>query len=207
MDISQTIISQYATSPTIVRLVNDFAEYIDPASDLQAFFDYVWNVETAQGFGLDAWGKIVDVGRNLLIPGDETFWGFDEGVDFFPFDEGIFYYGTPSSQTYVLDDTVFRKLVLFKAALNISDLSIPAINQQLLRFFNDRRCYCQDLGGMEMAMVFEFELEPWELAIVRDSTAIPRPAGVKITIIQFVEDFFGFSEAGDFFPFDDGIFY
>ncbi len=49
-------------SPTIVL--------IDPTADLNAFYDLVWNVATAQGWGLDVWGRIVGVTRNLNIPAD-----------------------------------------------------------------------------------------------------------------------------------------
>jgi hypothetical protein len=58
-DIAPTVISQYANSPTIQALLNDFSAWLDPAADLNALYDYVWNIDSAQGFGLDIWGRIV----------------------------------------------------------------------------------------------------------------------------------------------------
>ena len=68
IDVERTIISQYANSATIVQLVQNMNTYLDPRADFDNFFDYVWNVESAQGFGLDIWGRIVGISRELLIP-------------------------------------------------------------------------------------------------------------------------------------------
>ncbi len=55
--VARTLISQYADSPTLVQLINNMDDYINPDADFDAFYDFVWNVETAQGFGLDIWGQ------------------------------------------------------------------------------------------------------------------------------------------------------
>ena len=67
IDLEQTILSQYANSPTIVQLVTNLNAYIDPTTNIDAFYDFVWNVDTAKGYGLDVWGRIVGVGRVLEI--------------------------------------------------------------------------------------------------------------------------------------------
>ena len=53
IDVERTIISQYANSPTLCGLIDGFNQCIDPRSNIQAFLDYVWNVQTAQGFNLN----------------------------------------------------------------------------------------------------------------------------------------------------------
>ena len=59
-----------------------------------------------------------------------------------------------------------------------------------------------------MRYTFEFALTPYELAIVTNSGAIPRPAGVNATIIQTDLPVFGFYEAGTYTaaPFGQGTF-
>lgn len=47
-DIEQTIISQYGATSTIAQLCRNMDTYIDPATDFNTFYDYVWNVDTAQ---------------------------------------------------------------------------------------------------------------------------------------------------------------
>lgn len=78
-DVSQTIISQYANSPTMVELIERMNDAIDPSADFEAMLAFCLDVDTAQGFGLDIIGKIVGVGRELQIQSTEEFFGFREG--------------------------------------------------------------------------------------------------------------------------------
>ena len=69
-NVSQTILSQYANSPTITQLIQNMDGYIDPSADIDSFYDMIWNIDSAVGKGLDIWGKIVGLenGRKLTIP-------------------------------------------------------------------------------------------------------------------------------------------
>ena len=76
----------------------------------------------------------------------------------------------------MLQDAPFKVLILAKAMANITDCSIPSINQLLRNLFSGRgRCYVNDLGNMQMRYTFEFYLEPWEVAVVKQSGVLPRP--------------------------------
>ena len=75
-DIDQTLISQYANSPTLTQLVQDFGQWFDPTANLTAFYDTVWNLDTAAGFGQDIWGRILGVSRLVPIPGTAGAFGF-----------------------------------------------------------------------------------------------------------------------------------
>ncbi|CAM2143841.1 DUF2612 domain-containing protein [Pararobbsia alpina] len=198
-NVEQTIISQYANSPTLVQLIQNFNGYIDPSANIDAFYDLVWNLDTAQGKGLDIWGKIVGLenGRLLTIPSTDQYFGFqDAGA--LTFGEGVFYDGTPATQTYSLADGPFLTLILAKAIANISDGSIGSINRLLQNLFAGRgRCYVNDLGSMQMRYTFEFYLEPYEVAIVTQSGVLPVPTGVLASMVQIpMGSTFGFQEAG-----------
>lgn len=184
IDVERTIMSQYANSPTICGLIEGFSECIDPRADIQAFFDYVWNVHTAQNFGLDIWGKIVGVNRSLQITPFPYNFGFDTPLDSFtPFNVAPFRNSAANlEQKYVLSDTAYRKLILTKALANISSTTIFSLNKILNKLFPDRgRCYVQDLGDMAIKYVFEFKLQAYEIAIVETSGVMPKPAGVSFT--------------------------
>ena len=210
IDVERTIISQYANSATIVQLVQNMNTYLDPRADFDNFFDYVWNVESAQGFGLDIWGRIVNIKRELLIPASPDFFGFNEATgSAHSFNESPFYDGTPPvTQTYKLADDAYRQLILVKALANISATVAPAINQLLQNMFAGRgRCYVNDLGSMSLRYTFEFDLTPYEFAIMTQSGALPRPAGVNASLFQSALPLFGFSEAGvSAAPFGQGVF-
>lgn len=182
-----TMMSQYANSPTISALIDSFAQAMDLTAELDEFFDFCFNVQTAQGFGLDDWGTIVGVNRVLQVGGGTQYLGFDEGGtdDYTPFNVAPFYSGEKLTQNYVLTDDGFRVLVFAKALSNICDGSTPAINQVLRTLFaQEGKCYVVDDGGMAMTIKFEFTPSPVDLAIVQNSGVLPIPTGVSYTISQ-----------------------
>jgi hypothetical protein len=212
-NVEQTIISQYPNSPTLAQLVQNVNEYIDPRANFQAFYDYVWNVNTAVGFGLDIWGRIVGVSRLLKIPGNLTTFGFandDVPPDWQPFNQGTFNNGANSSQSYLLPDDVYRTLILTKALANIVATTAASLNQLLRNLFPGRgRCYVIDMGNMAMQFVFEFQITQAEYAILTESGALPHPAGVRFSVVVIPTSIlFGFSEqGGGVLPFGSGVFY
>lgn len=184
-----TVISQYVNSPTINALIGSFNEWIDPATDLDAFYDLIWDVDTAQGVGLDIWGRIVGVGRVLNVASG-SYLGFAETLDTTsetPFNQAPFWAGGSTTNNFALSDDGFRVLILAKALSNISDGSIPGTNQVLLNLFPGRgNCYVTD--GLDMTMTYTFQfappLTPVEFAIVSQSGALPKPTGVSVSVVQ-----------------------
>ncbi len=212
-DYQRTVISQYANAPTIRAMVDNMAACIDPRANLQAFYTYVWNVDTARGFGLDIWGDIVGVSRLLRIPNTENLLGFENDsipADWKPFNGGTFYTGPGASQAYYLPDDIYRTLILTKALANIVATNAASLNRLLRNLFPGRgRCFVRDNGGMSMTFVFEFSLTPAERAILTESGALPHPAGVRYNVIVTGGGLtFGFLEQGNpAQPFDQGTFY
>ncbi len=173
-----TVISQYANSPTLLQLIESFWGYLDQTANFDAFFDDVWNIDTARGWGLDVWGRILGVGRVIPIP-DGQFFGFAQASDAQTFGEGPLYAGVPSTSNFALSDAAYRLLLLAKAAANITDGSIPSLNRILGLLFPFRgRAYVEDGLDMTLTYVFEFTLTPAELAIVSQPGILPTPAGV-----------------------------
>lgn len=182
----KTIISQYANSPILTRLIENMDSYLDTTIDLQNFYDLVMNVDTAQGYGLDVWGRIVNVSRTLSVPNPDTTWlGFEEaGTPAQPFNQAPFFQGEQINDSFILTDTAYRVLIFAKALANICDGSIPAINQILLNLFPNRgNCYVIDGLDMTMAFKFEFVLTTVELAIISQSGALPTSTGVSLSVI------------------------
>ncbi|MVW80167.1 DUF2612 domain-containing protein [Bordetella sp. 02P26C-1] len=213
----RTIISQYRNSPTLVALINSLDESVCPRADLEQFIELVWDVQTANDFGLEIWGRIVGIGRYLTVPGEQVYLGFAEAYTYElddrgtqPFGFGPFYDGIVVTQTFRMDTEAYRMLILAKAAANISDGTAPSLNNILLTLFGTYgRCYVADWSQMRMGLVFEFQLEPWQRAIIKQSDLIPRPAGVLMSLAEVPADStFGFAEAGvTSSPFSNGSFF
>lgn len=212
LNVERTIISQYANSPTIGALIANMNEYIDPRVNMQNFYDFVWNVDTAQGFGLDIWGKIVGVSRLLKISANTKTFGFqnsDIPADWAPFNQGTFYTGQNSGQAYNLPDSTYRTLILTKALANIVATTAQSMNQLLRNLFHGRGvAYVIDNGDMSMTFYFEFDISAAEYAILTQSGALPHPAGVRFNVVVIPAGVFGFQEmGGSIEPFDEGTFY
>ncbi len=180
-DPAVTVLSQYANSPILLQLIADYSAWLDPASRFDAFYSLVWDIDTAQGWGLDVWGRILGVGRVLQVPVGE-YLGFESDADARPFGFGIFYRGHRATDNAILTDEAYRTLLLAKAALNITDSSSGAINQILLNLFGDG--YVRDNLDMSMTYVFSHTLTPVETAIVFQSGVLPKPCGVSFTVEQ-----------------------
>ena len=183
----QTIVSQYGNSPTLIQLIKNVNTYLDPNANINSFYENVWNIATAQGYGLDVWGRIVGVSRVLQISSG-SWLGFEEADDSLvetPFGQAAFYTGGSATSNFTLTDTAYRQLILAKAALNITNCSIPAINQILMTLFGSNgECWCTDGQNMTMTYTFDFDLSPVDYAIVSQSGVLPRPAGVLASVVQ-----------------------
>jgi hypothetical protein len=212
IDIYSTFIAQYANSSILTTLITNLFNYLDQAANFDAFYSFIFNVNTAQGYGLDLYGRIVGVTRVLQVSVSDWF-GFDEALPASdPFGQGGFFAGTAVTGNYALSDTAFRLLIMAKAAANITNGSSAAINQILLALFPGRgNCYVQDgplvagwfgfqeagntqgfgqqsfysgstLATMVLTYVFNFHLTPVELAIVGQSGVLPKPVGVMASV-------------------------
>lgn len=199
----QTIISEYANSPTLLQLIANLNTCIDPSADLDAFYSFVWDIKTAQRFGLDIWGRILGVSRTVNVAAGSYF-GFTGATgrtnasgDSFgggpaPTGASSFYSGQSTTNNYALTDDAYRTLLFAKALFNITDGSIRGINQILINLFiapvagRTGNAYCTDGGDMTMTYTFAITpaLTPVEFAIVSQSGVLPRPTGVSATVVQ-----------------------
>lgn len=188
-DVWTTVLMQYANSPRLTSLIESYNASVDMTKPVSDFFDFMWNVLTAQGYGLDVWGRIVGLegGRTIQVPGNASLFGFNEAgaSSWTGFDQGTFYTGQALNTNFVLTDPDFRRLILAKAAGNISDGAIPSVNQILLALFPGRGdCYVADGLNMQLTYTFRFPLTPVEFAIVSQVGVLPNAAGIVINVSQ-----------------------
>ena len=176
-----TIISQYANSPNITGMLLAFNAAWDQTQNFSNLYDFIWNVYTATGYGLDVWGRIVGVSRTVQLPGGGSYFGFDEATGSWTgFGQGSFYTGGNITNNFNLNDTDFRQLILAKAASNICNGSITATNAILLALFPGQLAYVQDNLNMSITYVFDFTPSAVQQAVVEQSGVLPSPCGVVI---------------------------
>lgn len=184
LNLINTIASQYANSPTIDQLIWNNLAYLECAGEIDGWYDNIWNILTAQSYGLDVWGRIVGVIRVLEVA-NTSFFGYEEALPGSqPYGQAPFYTGQQINSNFALSDDSFRTLILAKAMANICDGSVASINQILLNLFPGRgNCYVTDGHNMTMTYTFEFPISPVELAIVQQSGVLPTPCGVAAAVV------------------------
>lgn len=193
MKVEETIYSQYSNSSVIVGLVKGMDAHIRPDVDLEGFYRSIFGIESADGYGLNIWGKILNTSREIQINKQNIKWFGFKASGLAGFNQGVF---KPAfaTDTYTLTDPAFRSLLMLKCMINISDCSIPSLNTLLGNFFATRgRVYVKEAGIMRLRFVFEFYLKPFERALLMRENIVPKPAGVGYTWFETVpEKVFGF---------------
>lgn len=182
-DVQSTILSQYACAPSLNALITAWNQAFDPKTLIDIWYKTIWNLETAQGYGLDVWGRIVGVQRILAVA-DDNFLGFSETQDLTqtPFNTAPWYAGLATTSNYRLSDDGFRQLIYAKALANITDGSVTSLNAILMTIFAGQGdAWVEESGGMSMVYSFNFIPTPVQISLIQNSGVLPRPAGVHVT--------------------------
>ena len=246
-----TLLSQYANSQTLLALIDGYSANLDISANIDAFYTNIWNIDTANGAGLDLLGRIVGVSRNIqvssLTVGSSGYFGFAQQTGSVGFGQGVFYAPADALPVqYSLDDTAYRALLLIAAAANIGNCSIETLNKTLGQLFSAQvtasingttltiasvqyglvsvgqnvtgdgvaagtyiasgsgstwtvnnaqtvpaeamvlsrgAAYVVNLGNMQMEIVCNFSLQPYELVILQYANVFPIPTGVGFTVV------------------------
>lgn len=205
MMIINTLLTQYANSPVIMGLLEGLNDALDPNVEIESFYNIVLNLSTAKGYGLDIWGRIVGIGRNVPTDlGNEPKFGFYRS-EYKPFNVAPFNSNGGNFASYSLPDDLYRQLIIIKAYSNILYATAPNINKFLYYIFEDR-AYYRIMGGMHGQYVFEFNPTQFERLIIFHLNILPIPCGVSVEYsIEDTTTTFGFLDS-DRQPFNQGVF-
>ena len=179
LNINDTIYSQYQKSTKLKGLINTF-ELINPNKNIKDIFDKIFNLDTANTFGLDIWGKILNFGRIISLVWEDYF-GFRES-NFEPFNQAPFYNGK-KNDIYILEDEPYRKLLKIICARNITDATLPELNKITKTLFEDKGICKVERNNGNLIFTFNFIPEPWEIAILKNDKIMPIPILANYTII------------------------
>lgn len=136
-DYWQAMIAQYANSPIITQLAQNFSEWLSQTANFDAFYGLIWDINSAQGYGLDVWGRILNISRNISVATPVAYFRFDDPNLGFDSIGQIYNEGDPLTYNVVtaLADTDFRPLLFAKAAANICNGSVPSIMAAFNQFY------------------------------------------------------------------------
>lgn len=152
----------------------------------------VFDLRTANDFGLAVWGRILEESREVSMPGtlpDYPAFGFADRRNF---TRGNFRRSNGGFTRLSIDQ--YRLLLQLRYFKLVSRGTVPEINAFLQRLFGDQgRVYVLDPLDMTFAVyVFTFVPTSWQQFILDDMAALPRPAGVGTKIKVVSRKVFGF---------------
>ncbi len=184
----ETLLAQFGNSPVLLAMIDSFNEAVDPADTIDTWYDMVWNIDTAEGYGLAVWGRIVGVTNVIDLPpsGQRPAFGYGEAgapTQMTPYNVAPFYSGPAPAQATTVADYVFRNMIFAKAYANITDRSISTMNQGLALLFPGlTNGHVTDDGNMQATYAFFSELPDYQVAILKQSGCVPGPTGVQMRI-------------------------
>lgn len=174
---SIAIQSQYAASPTMVKLAGSFQDTMDTSSDLDTIYNCLFWLPTCTGVALDYWGDIVAIKRQLNTSSGQIVW----------------------------DDETYRFLILYKAVANISASDAASINDLLTRLFGEG-VFIYDKQNMTIRIITLFYADDQQKAILTNYGLLARGGGVGWEWLQVrPEETFGFTHS-ELQPFNQGVF-
>lgn len=148
----------------------------------------VFNMLTANDFGLSVWGVILGIPLSYGLPssGTRSVWGFGEFNQ--NFENGNF--GRDASGVAGLTLEQKRLVLRLRYYQLISDGSVPHINFVLQDIFGQGRVL--DRLNMTATYVFETAIPSSIRVLLQEFDLLPRPAGVEIDILIDPGNVFGF---------------
>lgn len=190
VNLLRALLWQYNDAARIQSLFSSKSEWYEEA---QAGFWEDWrrdvfDLTTANDFGLSVWGIILNVPLSYGLPssGARPVWGF--GIFNQNFENGNFGRDASGVAGLTLDQ---KRLVLrLRYYQLISDGSVPHINFVLKEVFGTG--YVLDPEDMTATYVFPTALPSGVLAVLQEFDLLPRPAGVEINILIDPSNVFGF---------------
>lgn len=190
VDLLQAILWQYNDAARLQSILTRKSEWY--AEHHAAFWtDWtrdVFDLTTANEFGLSVWGIILNVPLSFGLPGTGARPVFGFGAFNQNFENGNF--GRDAAGVAGLTIEQKRLVLRLRYYQLVSDGSVPHSNYVLQQVFG--MGYVLDREDMTATYVFPQALPSGVLAVLQEFDLLPRPAGVEINILIDPANVFGF---------------
>ena len=200
-----TVQSQYAASPRILALAAQYWQLLDPTPSADLMISKMIDPSTAEGYGLDVWGRIVGIKRALVPVGGEYLAFAPPSSVTNP--DGNSWNNAPfnpvNSSGYA-SDAIYRVYVYVKAMLNIGNGSLADLNRYFSLLFPGSGIKIIHSGTM-IIRVLDFNARLTAADILALRTLDWVPLGVGWQLWQGEPDCFGFA-GSELQPFDQAPF-
>lgn len=190
VDLLRAILWQYNDAERLQSLLTQKQEwYVETQTGFWTdWVRDVFDLLTANEFGLSVWGVILGIPLSIGLPGtgSRPVWGF--GIHNQNFEWGNF--GRDSAGVAGLTVEQKRLILRLRYYQLVSDGSAPYANYVLKQVFG--MGHVLDPEDMTCTYVFPVALPQAVLTVIQDLDLLPRPAGVQINILVDPGKVFGF---------------
>lgn len=178
IDLQKCIIWQYDKASKLKSLITQkegwYAKYV--TNFIKDFFWNIFNIDTANEFGLTLWGKMLGLDRQVVFIGGTT------------------HYLTTEQYRFLLKGQILK--------FNMRNVSVTEINKYLRVIFNlsdNSQAFVRD--NFDMTITYNITKD---MGILQEEITqllnyydfLPRPAGVDVNVVLSYDGYFGFEGAG-----------
>lgn len=182
VNLMQVILWQFDQSPNLIGIIQKKQEWYDlqQSEFWSSWHDDVFNLRTANDFGLSVWAIILDIpifADTGASPSDYGAWGFD------PYGENFDHGNFATAGSGVLLTTAERRSILrLRYHQLTTNGSVSSINAALVDVFGIGNAHVQDNYNMSVTYKISLSISAPMLSILQTFDVLPRPAGVSATI-------------------------
>ena len=196
-NIDAVIQSQYGDSPHIKGVIRGYYDYISPQKDIDLIYDKMINIYTAEGYGLDVWGRIVGISREYVAVDEQyNYLGFDNrpyNMDRIETFNNAPFYKIVNGKIK-LEDNAYRTYILIKALINISNVSLNSLNFIFSQLFPDTDIKVLHSNTMTLRLLVIGAMSQAQIGAIKNIEWLP--AGVGLQFYHIITPTFGFRGSG-----------
>lgn len=196
-NIDAVIQSQYGDSPHIKGVIRGYYDYISPQKDIDLIYDKMINIYTAEGYGLDVWGRIVGISREYVAVDEQyNYLGFDNrpyNMDRIETFNNAPFYKIVNGKIK-LEDNAYRTYILIKALINISNVSLNGLNFIFSQLFPDTDIKVLHSNTMTLRLLVIGAMSQAQIGAIKNIEWLP--AGVGLQFYHIITPTFGFRGSG-----------
>lgn len=196
-NIDAVIQSQYGDSPHIKGVIRGYYDYISPQKDIDIIYDKMINIYTAEGYGLDVWGRIVGISREYVAVDEQyDYLGFDNkpyNMDRIETFNNAPFYKVVNGKIK-LEDNAYRTYILIKALINISNVSLNNLNYIFSQLFRDTDIKVLHSNTMTLRLLVIGAMSQAQIGAIKNIEWLP--AGVGLQFYHIITPTFGFRGSG-----------
>lgn len=179
VNLMRTVLWQYENAPKLKSLVQSEQDWANEnvTEFWRNWFRDVFNLKTANDFGLNVWSRILDVPLTINRPERKSGSVFGFGSNHKNFGNGNF--GRARSQDIEVTTEQARKILLLRWFQLTSRPTVANINEALEIVFGEGIAYVQDNLDMSYQLFMFTERPDYQtIDMLKNTDLLPRPSAV-----------------------------